>query len=123
MPVPVPISIIMVTFEIIIPVMMDSRERVPMQTIGYLVVINRLPWPVIIRGRIPDVPTAEIVGIVRIEKIVRYTCRNIKPQFRRLDEFRRFLYNHRLRGIRRRSHTWVSEINPNTETHVGSINV
>jgi len=120
--IPSPISIFVVTSEIIIPVIVDSFKRVPANDIGYIIVECLCPRPIIVGRRVPYVSNAEIEEVAQEEKIIRHSRCNIKPHFRRLDKFGGLLYNHRLRDIDRRLiRTWISEIDPDTETDVRSV--
>lgn len=80
---------------------MDSRKRVPVQSIGNLAVIYYFPWPVIIERCIPDISKEEIIGIIKVEKIIGHTCRDIKPKLGRIDKNGRLRDNYRLRSVPR----------------------
>jgi len=87
-----------------------------------MIVVSLCPRPIIVGRRVPYVSNAEIEEVAQEEKIIRHSRRNIKPHFGRLDKFGGLIYNHRLRDIdRRRVRTWISEIDPDTETDVGSV--
>jgi hypothetical protein len=118
-----PIPIVVVTPEIIIPVVMNSFKRVPAKGIGYMVVISRCPRPVIVRRRIPCVPAEEIEEIAHEEKIIRNPYRHIKSQFRRLYKFRRFLYYHRLGSVYGCTARGDTDINPQTESDIVGISL
>jgi hypothetical protein len=100
-----PFSTIMVTPQIIVYVMMDSRKRVSALSKGHLIAINRLPWPIVKRKCIPDVSKAEIVGVIHKEKVIRRAYSHINPETGWHDKHRWFFNHNRLRQICRRSHS------------------